>query len=144
MRTVVGAVGRGSAMVSGATLARPGSSGGRVVTEAIGLSKTPSKNRSNRDYSMREEDRNREAGDQGLHCGTRTLEKPLGLCSRAARFFLHPGPRTRDDVDEIAFGGPSQHGLSFRGIGDQKDRKSTRLNSSHLGISYAVFCLKKM
>src|SRR5205814_7174287 len=24
-----------------------------------------------------------------------------------------------------------------------KDRKSTRLNSSHLGISYAVFCLKK-
>src|SRR5258705_10247401 len=28
------------------------------------------------------------------------------------------------------------------GRGDQ-DRKSTRLNSSHLGISYAVFCLKK-
>src|SRR5436853_7623632 len=26
---------------------------------------------------------------------------------------------------------------------DAKDRKSTRLNSSHLGISYAVFCLKK-
>src|SRR5436853_7935046 len=26
---------------------------------------------------------------------------------------------------------------------NQKDRKSTRLNSSHLGISYAVFCLKK-
>src|SRR5205814_3302816 len=25
----------------------------------------------------------------------------------------------------------------------QTDRKSTRLNSSHLGISYAVFCLKK-
>src|SRR5438045_5365367 len=25
----------------------------------------------------------------------------------------------------------------------QPDRKSTRLNSSHLGISYAVFCLKK-
>src|SRR5436853_1581359 len=25
----------------------------------------------------------------------------------------------------------------------QLDRKSTRLNSSHLGISYAVFCLKK-
>src|SRR5438045_7477049 len=24
----------------------------------------------------------------------------------------------------------------------QEDRKSTRLNSSHLGISYAVFCLK--
>src|ERR1039458_3883410 len=27
--------------------------------------------------------------------------------------------------------------------GDEVDRKSTRLNSSHLGISYAVFCLKK-
>src|SRR5262245_63906534 len=30
------------------------------------------------------------------------------------------------------------------GVGTaQLDRKSTRLNSSHLGISYAVFCLKK-
>src|ERR1035441_10976383 len=27
--------------------------------------------------------------------------------------------------------------------GRTSDRKSTRLNSSHLGISYAVFCLKK-
>src|SRR5437899_6885756 len=27
--------------------------------------------------------------------------------------------------------------------GAREDRKSTRLNSSHLGISYAVFCLKK-
>src|SRR3712207_8233210 len=26
---------------------------------------------------------------------------------------------------------------------DRKDRKSTRLNSSHANISYAVFCLKK-
>src|SRR5690625_6218154 len=26
---------------------------------------------------------------------------------------------------------------------DQGDRKSTRLNSSHVAISYAVFCLKK-
>src|SRR5436853_1257583 len=30
-----------------------------------------------------------------------------------------------------------------RGRGRAQDRKSTRLNSSHLGISYAVFCLKK-
>src|SRR5947199_1149863 len=29
------------------------------------------------------------------------------------------------------------------GVGVGEDRKSTRLNSSHLGISYAVFCLKK-
>src|SRR3712207_8203245 len=27
--------------------------------------------------------------------------------------------------------------------GAQRDRKSTRLNSSHANISYAVFCLKK-
>src|SRR5699024_12802495 len=26
---------------------------------------------------------------------------------------------------------------------DERDRKSTRLNSSHVSISYAVFCLKK-
>src|SRR5258705_5617693 len=36
----------------------------------------------------------------------------------------------------------SQHCLRTAGI-DEVDRKSTRLNSSHLGISYAVFCLKK-
>src|SRR5256885_12468585 len=28
-------------------------------------------------------------------------------------------------------------------VGPDQDRKSTRLNSSHLVISYAVFCLKK-
>src|SRR2546426_12820582 len=30
-----------------------------------------------------------------------------------------------------------------RRLAEQRDRKSTRLNSSHLVISYAVFCLKK-
>src|SRR2546426_5503635 len=37
------------------------------------------------------------------------------------------------------------HGAAqpHRRPGDQQDRKSTRLNSSHLVISYAVFCLKK-
>src|SRR5437667_810490 len=29
------------------------------------------------------------------------------------------------------------------GDGSARDRKSTRLNSSHITISYAVFCLKK-
>src|SRR5437870_11068188 len=29
------------------------------------------------------------------------------------------------------------------GLIDSQDRKSTRLNSSHVAISYAVFCLKK-
>src|SRR3712207_8799133 len=36
--------------------------------------------------------------------------------------------------------------LAGGGVGDrggQEDRKSTRLNSSHANISYAVFCLKK-
>src|SRR3712207_7789640 len=33
-------------------------------------------------------------------------------------------------------------GMSTRDI-QQLDRKSTRLNSSHANISYAVFCLKK-
>src|SRR6266702_4732116 len=29
------------------------------------------------------------------------------------------------------------------GLPGERDRKSTRLNSSHVAISYAVFCLKK-
>src|SRR5256885_7217494 len=38
--------------------------------------------------------------------------------------------------------GGGQH-LQSRPAGFAGDRKSTRLNSSHLVISYAVFCLKK-
>src|SRR5688500_19256005 len=37
---------------------------------------------------------------------------------------------------------PSAH-RAWRGSCRTQDRKSTRLNSSHLVISYAVFCLKK-
>src|SRR5690625_6626344 len=37
----------------------------------------------------------------------------------------------------------SPSGLRSSGVGDSSDRKSTRLNSSHVAISYAVFCLKK-
>src|SRR3712207_6902069 len=33
--------------------------------------------------------------------------------------------------------------LGVSGGGERRDRKSTRLNSSHANISYAVFCLKK-
>src|SRR5687768_5050364 len=36
-----------------------------------------------------------------------------------------------------------EHFVGFRYGGDHQDRKSTRLNSSHGYISYAVFCLKK-
>src|SRR3712207_8574366 len=38
--------------------------------------------------------------------------------------------------------GEKQHGL-IETLGYHLDRKSTRLNSSHANISYAVFCLKK-
>src|SRR5262245_65298211 len=34
-------------------------------------------------------------------------------------------------------------GILPKDVPEAQDRKSTRLNSSHLGISYAVFCLKK-
>src|SRR3712207_7933447 len=53
------------------------------------------------------------------------------------------GPRDRADDHRGAPHGP--HGR--RRLGDllpgRLDRKSTRLNSSHANISYAVFCLKK-
>src|SRR5690606_39673389 len=34
-------------------------------------------------------------------------------------------------------------GISYQQLVNAVDRKSTRLNSSHVKISYAVFCLKK-
>src|SRR2546426_7726151 len=40
---------------------------------------------------------------------------------------------------DARYAAPVQHVVPHR----QQDRKSTRLNSSHLVISYAVFCLKK-
>src|SRR3989454_3118380 len=63
---------------------------------------------------------------------------------------LEGGPAAAARVDR--FGDPEQsrvRGSARRSRGarqqrrDQGDRKSTRLNSSHLVISYAVFCLKK-
>src|SRR5258705_9419973 len=39
--------------------------------------------------------------------------------------------------------GPRDRTIRERDVLTPLDRKSTRLNSSHLGISYAVFCLKK-
>src|SRR5437899_9600359 len=44
--------------------------------------------------------------------------------------------RREPATDEVRFGSERNGWLRFAG-----DRKSTRLNSSHLGISYAVFCL---
>src|SRR5205814_10656647 len=56
-----------------------------------------------------------------------------------------PGPACRSSSADSR--GSSGDGSGSRtadrpGLGS-RDRKSTRLNSSHLGISYAVFCLKK-
>src|SRR3989454_691620 len=55
----------------------------------------------------------------------------------------------RDDGDRALLCVDGVHGIgvddaTMAGLGcDFLDRKSTRLNSSHLVISYAVFCLKK-
>src|SRR5256885_12339606 len=51
-------------------------------------------------------------------------------------FRSHNACLRRAGAEEIACGDGG-------GAADQADRKSTRLNSSHLVISYAVFCLKK-
>src|SRR2546427_2990787 len=59
------------------------------------------------------------------------------------------GRAARRPLDHGAPGGGHAllHGRAGRRVGDGKDagidRKSTRLNSSHSQISYAVFCLKK-
>src|SRR5256885_7268488 len=54
-----------------------------------------------------------------------------------AWLFWQTGATRKWGLAEIALGA-----LAFL-IRARKDRKSTRLNSSHLVISYAVFCLKK-
>src|SRR5205814_7878755 len=51
-----------------------------------------------------------------------------------------PGARPRAALRRIAEAGD---GVVIVLRQQESDRKSTRLNSSHLGISYAVFCLKK-
>src|SRR2546427_4091246 len=48
---------------------------------------------------------------------------------------VQPAPGGADPLPPRRFGG--------RAAARQRDRKSTRLNSSHSQISYAVFCLKK-
>src|SRR5205814_5755300 len=62
----------------------------------------------------------------------------------------HLNQGRRIGADERLIGGENAEAIrdiwSLDRIGRElrgEDRKSTRLNSSHLGISYAVFCLKK-
>src|SRR5437899_9222823 len=50
-----------------------------------------------------------------------------------------PVERRLDSLEQRAKAAFDREYLTANG----RDRKSTRLNSSHLGISYAVFCLKK-
>src|SRR3712207_6993118 len=82
---------------------------------------------------------------------------PYTTLFRSAEFFqdgffyralhcLHAG-RTAEHVHGVFkdAGFLQQDSLAVRGEADPffADRKSTRLNSSHANISYAVFCLKK-
>src|SRR3712207_7469365 len=58
------------------------------------------------------------------------------------RCLLHH-PRSRDDGDSHVFLARASRDAAAGVVLDPADRKSTRLNSSHANISYAVFCLKK-
>src|SRR2546427_5971479 len=69
-------------------------------------------------------------------------------------FRSHEEPVDGADAGEYRLGQPERRGSLGVGflprrfqllgpLGRQPDRKSTRLNSSHSQISYAVFCLKK-
>src|SRR5690606_41493535 len=64
----------------------------------------------------------------------------------------HPRPAAGDELDAAlslvaeargARPGPLDDGGGVDAAPAPEDRKSTRLNSSHVKISYAVFCLKK-
>src|SRR3712207_8577333 len=50
--------------------------------------------------------------------------------------------RLEDDCPEQRAPGVDEH-VPWARVALLRDRKSTRLNSSHANISYAVFCLKK-
>src|SRR5262245_63204653 len=83
----------------------------------------------------------------------RVFQNPRGLDLGPSGFGVHPPVnifRKGDDVVvrlEVPGFAPEDLSIESReqtlAISGKRDRKSTRLNSSHLGISYAVFCLKK-
>src|SRR2546426_6563846 len=70
--------------------------------------------------------------------------RPVGGCHRAdpRREFGRPEPDIGDH-DPRRHGEPGDDAAPRARLRRARDRKSTRLNSSHLVISYAVFCLKK-
>src|SRR5690348_17991639 len=55
----------------------------------------------------------------------------------------HLSPGADVTVDDVIRAYEEQCAAVEKLGGDRQDRKSTRLNSSHPSISYAVFCLKK-
>src|SRR5207249_8892410 len=68
---------------------------------------------------------------------TLSLHDALPICILDCAFATRFENRRHQGVEDC-------DGCSDRGIGRRcRDRKSTRLNSSHVSISYAVFCLKK-
>src|ERR1035438_6707796 len=74
------------------------------------------------------------------------LSAPMTVCVPAIRAGPADMSKSLSDIDFQLAGVNQSRGTdplaaSFKKL--SPDRKSTRLNSSHLGISYAVFCLKK-
>src|SRR5258705_7870384 len=69
---------------------------------------------------------------------TLSLHDALPICSTSVFGYHMAHPYLLPDCMCYHSRSASPSGCSM-----QLDRKSTRLNSSHLGISYAVFCLKK-
>src|SRR2546429_5498291 len=71
---------------------------------------------------------------------------PISASRRDAAADVEPGRAARDRLPGRLAAGARQPGVRQRlqdAVGAVPDRKSTRLNSSHGYISYAVFCLKK-
>src|SRR5204862_8063833 len=73
----------------------------------------------------------------------RSSDLPPATAAHATSSGVSPTTRTSDEWTA----GPPQATTRARAFGTSVsrsgDRKSTRLNSSHVEISYAVFCLKK-
>src|SRR5947199_5467896 len=67
---------------------------------------------------------------------TLSLHDALPICPRP-HAAVDADPPRRDPAARLPAPGDGPRAAAIL------DRKSTRLNSSHLGISYAVFCLKK-
>src|SRR5260221_4228731 len=75
-----------------------------------------------------------------MTCTGRVPSRAKSVCSLFVYLSrLVSGCHNRASVEATTLNGMS----SPSRLGDDIDRKSTRLNSSHTVISYAVFCLKK-